>query len=160
MYQLERGFIQRWSHGRFRIKGARDGADMVAVFDGRVRVVEVRRAGNGVVKFEVNEAVSHFGGIGIGCDGQARTPSLAPPVALPHRNVSLLNVTSQRTPEPARKSPHPASPSPRPARQRPAPRPPTSVRSSASSHLLQPPVNGVAHPLATVLLECCGASAH
>jgi hypothetical protein len=51
VYQLERGFIQRWSHGRFMMAGARDGADMIAVFDGRVRVVEVRRAGNGELKF-------------------------------------------------------------------------------------------------------------
>lgn len=61
MYQLARGFIQRCSHGRFMIMGARDGADMFAVFDGRVRVVEVRRAGNGGVKIPgVRELVIHF----------------------------------------------------------------------------------------------------
>ena len=61
MYQLERGFIQRWSHGRFITAEAREGADMIAVFDGRVRVVEVRRAGNGGVKIpEVRELVIHF----------------------------------------------------------------------------------------------------
>lgn len=43
------------------IMGARDGADMFAVFDGDVRVVEVRRAGNGGVKIpEVRELVIHF----------------------------------------------------------------------------------------------------
>ena len=61
MYQLARGFIQRCSHGRFMIMGARDGADMFAVVDGGVRVVEVRRAGNGGVKIpEVRELVIHF----------------------------------------------------------------------------------------------------
>jgi hypothetical protein len=61
LYQLARGFIQRCSHGRFMIMGARDGADMFAVVDGGVRVVEVRRAGNGGVKIpEVRELVIHF----------------------------------------------------------------------------------------------------
>jgi hypothetical protein len=69
MYQLERGLIQRCSHGRFIMAGARDGADMIAVFDGRVRVVEVRRAGNGVVKVKSQSRCHPFSRDRIGCEG-------------------------------------------------------------------------------------------
>lgn len=51
------GFIQRWSHGRFMIMGARDGADMFAVFGGRVR--GSRCGVNGASKFR-GEVVIHL----------------------------------------------------------------------------------------------------
>ena len=153
MYHLERGFIQRCSHGRFMMAGARDGADMVAVFDGRVRVVEGRRAGNGVVKFAGSRGGHPFSRAGIGCDGELGPTCLAASSSPLPGFLTLCDVPAHSSQQHRTRTYEPFT-APLP----PAPRPHACARRLAPS--AAPPVNGAAHPLATVLLECCGVSAH